>query len=347
MPSQTAADPSSEVTRPFRRLHSEHGRGIDAVKGAEVTFNQRPLVAVVTMSTRIISMDVLRGFALLGILLMNVQSFAMVSPAYMNPTAFGDLSGVNYWVWYFSHLFADLKLMSLFSMLFGAGVILSAERIEARGGGPAAAHYRRMGWLLVIGIAHAYLIWHGDILVPYAILGAILYPFRRWKARWLFFAGLLTVSIASVLSIAGQITMPYWPETELEQMAADWSISEADVLERKQILQGPWRGATFATGRRSVCDGDVHLCPVYRLASGRVHVARNGPLQAACIRWPTDDVRLHSDGVGRNAGRVSSYRVWNPFQFECGLGSALFVSLGEPIQLLGKLGGCDRLCRRN
>src|SRR5262245_23868641 len=68
---------------------------------------------------RIVPIDVLRGFALLGILVMNIQSFAMIGIAYIFPYSYGDMTGANYWVWYLSHIFADQKFMSIFSMLFG------------------------------------------------------------------------------------------------------------------------------------------------------------------------------------------------------------------------------------
>ena len=75
----------------------------------------------VAKAERIDSLDVLRGFALLGILAMNIQSFSMIGAAYFNPTAYGDLSGANYWVWLLSHVLTDQKFMTIFSMLFGAG----------------------------------------------------------------------------------------------------------------------------------------------------------------------------------------------------------------------------------
>ena len=93
---------------------------------------------------RIISLDVLRGVAVLGILIMNIQSFSMIGAAYINPTAYGDLNGINKWIWIFSHLFASAKFMSIFSILFGAGVILFTERAIEKSRKPAALHYRRM-----------------------------------------------------------------------------------------------------------------------------------------------------------------------------------------------------------
>lgn len=98
--------------------------------------------------------DALRGFALLGILYMNIQAFSMVSAAYMNPTVYGDLHGAYYAVWLAGQLFADLKFMSIFSMLFGAGIFLMTSHVEASGRRPAALHYRRVGWLTLFGLLH-------------------------------------------------------------------------------------------------------------------------------------------------------------------------------------------------
>jgi uncharacterized protein len=120
-------------------------------------------------ANRIISLDILRGVAVLGILIMNIQSFSMPSAAYINPTAYGDLTGLNKWIWILSHLLASEKFMSIFSMLFGAGVVLFTGNAESRGSNSAALHYRRMGWLLLFGFIHAYLLWYGDILVSYSI----------------------------------------------------------------------------------------------------------------------------------------------------------------------------------
>ena len=110
---------------------------------------------------------------------MNIQMFGMPFAAYFNPTAYGDFTGANYWVWFAGRMFADQKFMTIFSMLFGAGVIVFTARAQERGDSPAALHYRRAFWLLVIGLAHAYLLWAGDILVSYALCAMLVYPARK------------------------------------------------------------------------------------------------------------------------------------------------------------------------
>ena len=92
-----------------------------------------PTTGPITLTERIVSIDVLRGFVVLGILVMNIQSYSMIGMAYVNPTAYGDLTGANYLVWLLSHIFADQKFMAIFSMLFGAGIIVMTGRRESDG----------------------------------------------------------------------------------------------------------------------------------------------------------------------------------------------------------------------
>jgi uncharacterized membrane protein YeiB len=154
-------------------------------------------------SQRLASLDVLRGFALLGILIMNIQGFAMISAAYSNPSLHMDLSGLNWWVWALSHAFADMKFMAIFSILFGAGIILATKRRDAAGRSSFAFFYRRNGWLLMFGVIHAYLIWFGDILVAYAVAAFVVFWFRGFRVRWLFLTGVIMLSVAPALSIVG------------------------------------------------------------------------------------------------------------------------------------------------
>ena len=193
-------------------------------------------------SGRIASLDVLRGFALLGILAMNIQVFSMPAAAYINPTAFGDLSGLNLAVWGISQLLANQKFITLFSLLFGAGICLFADRIEARGDRAAGPHYRRMGWLLVFGLAHAYLLWYGDILVSYAVCGCLLYRARRWKPRTLIAAGLGVFSVASVLFLllGAALSAPSLPEDAAREIERDWAPGAAALDAEIAAYRGGW-----------------------------------------------------------------------------------------------------------
>lgn len=146
---------------------------------------------------RIESLDVLRGFALLGILVMNIQSFGMPSAAYTFPNLYGSMEGLNGLTWYVGHLFFDLKFMAMFSMLFGAGIVLMSQRRDAEGRPSFGLHYRRMCWLLLFGLVHAYMIWQGDILVPYALTGMVVYWLRQWAPGAQVLLGVLLLMISA------------------------------------------------------------------------------------------------------------------------------------------------------
>ncbi len=164
---------------------------------------ERPALAPVAPGERIASMDVLRGVALLGILPMNLLTgFALVSAAYFNPAVDGGFDGLNRAVWLGAHIFFDMKMMAIFSMLFGAGLVVMTERADAAGTPLAGRYYRRLGWLALIGGVHAYLLWFGDILLMYALCGMLLYPLRRLRARWLIVLGALALPVAMLFARA-------------------------------------------------------------------------------------------------------------------------------------------------
>lgn len=151
---------------------------------------------------RIASIDVLRGVALLGILSINIGSFALPEIASSDPRTIGGWSGINKGVWGVFHLLCEQKMMSLFSMLFGAGLIIMAQRSEARGRSLMGIYYRRISWLLVFGLLHAFLLWDGDILIPYALCGFVLYPFRRLRPGTQILLGAL-VFLSQVILATG------------------------------------------------------------------------------------------------------------------------------------------------
>ena len=152
----------------------------------------------VTETQRIESLDVLRGFALLGILLLNIIGFGLLSPSYSNPGF--DLVGASSWniaTYVGIELLAEGAMRGLFSILFGAGIVLFASGESGKG---AWLHYKRTFWLMVFGLINAYLLlWNGDILVTYALAGAVLFLFRNLSPRSLAIsAGLFFVLISLV-----------------------------------------------------------------------------------------------------------------------------------------------------
>jgi uncharacterized protein len=195
--------------------------------------------APVAERERIVSLDVMRGVALLGILLMNIQSFAMPSDAYLNPTAYGDLTGANRWVWILTHLLADQKFISIFSMLFGAGILLLAEHV-----GPARAtrvHYRRMGVLLVFGLIHAHALWSGDILYTYAICGMAVYLARRLTPRTLIVTGLALHAVSSVFFVGNWFLLRGASPDVIAIVTRDyWVSSPADLARELAGYRGNW-----------------------------------------------------------------------------------------------------------
>ncbi|MFT7632775.1 MAG: hypothetical protein ACI87E_003829 [Mariniblastus sp.] len=189
---------------------------------------------------RIVSIDVLRGFALLGILMMNIQSFGLIDAKYLNPTAQGELSGLSYACWWFGYVFFDSKFMAIFSMLFGAGTILMWQRAKASGRKSTGLHYRRMGWLLLIGLAHAHLLWHGDILVLYAMTGMGVYWLCGLKPKWLISIGILLLAIGSGMSFMAGFSLPYMQEAEVADIVKGWSPTAEQISESLAINRGGW-----------------------------------------------------------------------------------------------------------
>ncbi|MFW2851259.1 DUF418 domain-containing protein [Sphingomonas sp. TX0543] len=134
---------------------------------------------------RIATLDAVRGVAVMGILLLNIVSFALPAYAYVDPTFAGGAAGANWWTWAIVFVLADGKMRALFTMLFGASTVLVAERALAGGENAARVHYARMASLFAIGLVHAYLIWAGDILTLYAVCGALVFALWRWPPRLL------------------------------------------------------------------------------------------------------------------------------------------------------------------
>ena len=194
----------------------------------------------VAEAERIASLDVLRGVAVLGILVINIQWFAMIFTALFNPTAYGDLTGANLWVWRLSHLLAEQKFMTIFSLLFGAGVVLMTQRAEAKSFSTARVYYRRTLWLILFGLLHGYLLWYGDILFLYGVCGLLVYLLWKKSPRGLLLLGLLALAVPSGMLFVLGLTTPLWPPDAVRQVTESWLPPAEKIAAEVAAYQGGW-----------------------------------------------------------------------------------------------------------
>tara|TARA_B100000614_G_scaffold107683_1_gene96862 strand:- start:213 stop:1388 length:1176 start_codon:yes stop_codon:yes gene_type:complete len=186
-------------------------------------------------NNRIHSIDLLRGFAILGILIMNITNFSQVNIAYMNPTIGAGLEGYNQYFHAFNYIFADTRFMSIFSILFGAGVFLFSRNAEIKGKQAGVLHFKRMFWLLLFGFVHAYFIWSGDILVAYAICGCFIFFLRKKSIRTLLVMSTLLFIIPLTFNL-----MTYYGMTsdELESTFAFFHPNPEQIATEIKTMQG-------------------------------------------------------------------------------------------------------------
>lgn len=190
----------------------------------------------VAESDRIQSLDVLRGFALLGILLLNIIGFALPYASYSNPSVdLGIGSRLDLATWAGVELFAEGAMRALFSMLFGAGVVLFATGARAKSGW---LHYKRTFWLLIFGLFDAFiLLWAGDILVTYALAGALLYWVRNWRARYLLVLAAILLVLMSGLHLLMAVGLGYARDAAVQIESAD--TGTRDTVEAAPTQSGP------------------------------------------------------------------------------------------------------------
>jgi uncharacterized protein len=160
---------------------------------------------------RLGSLDAVRGLAVLGILAMNIRNFGLPLGDFDNPrwprsgaAATGtELAAPDFWTWLLTNLLFEDKMITIFGLLFGAGIVVFGDRVERAVAAGASAgwratwlHVRRMWWLLVIGLIHAYLLWYGDILNTYALCGLLAWWARKWTPGALIGVGVLVLLVA-------------------------------------------------------------------------------------------------------------------------------------------------------
>jgi uncharacterized protein len=195
-------------------------------------------MAALAAEERILTLDVVRGVAVMGILAMNIVSFAMPYQAYMNPAAFGSQSAADYASWAFNFVMIDGKMRGLFSFLFGASMLLVIERAGAAGRPPARVHFIRMAWLLVFGLLHFYFIWFGDILAGYAQIGMLAYLFHRLSAKQLVRWGIGLVVVQTLILAGLAVAISYLEEAAALQAASAPPGPPSGFVQEWQQVQG-------------------------------------------------------------------------------------------------------------
>ncbi len=149
-------------------------------------------------SGRLITLDVIRGIAVMGIFSVNVVGMAMIQTAYFVPSAFGFDGPGDKLAYAANFLLIDGKMRSLFSILFGASALLVIDRARAAGRSATRTHFARMAALLLFGLAHFYLLWWGDILAQYALIGMVAFLFCKLGTRALLIWALALLLLHSV-----------------------------------------------------------------------------------------------------------------------------------------------------
>ena len=185
---------------------------------------QAPDSGPVRESARITSLDLIRGVAVLGILLMNAVSFKFGTGPYFNLSAGGSETGLDWTVGVFGEVFVDQKFMGLFSLLFGAGMILFIDRAASRGRRAVRLNLWRNVLLLVIGILHG-LLWFGDVLTVYAVSSFFLVAMRRLPNRALMAVG----AVAFALSIGCSLLAQSMADTTTVSLSGLWTAGDVST----------------------------------------------------------------------------------------------------------------------
>lgn len=303
-----------------------------------------PPVAPVRQDERIIAVDTVRGFALLGILLLNILAFALPDAAAYNPNIAADATGWNFRTWFLVSVLFDGKLCAIFSMMFGASVYMLVERLSRKGAAGEAAdiHYRRMLWMVLFGLIHAYLLWWGDVLYYYGIAGLFLYPLRKLSPRALLTAAAIMLLVmpcrsfyrySHLRNLHPQVLQVQADEQAGEKLTADqektkkeWNDLVSDVTPSADQLREDYEShhnswiALFKGRAQMVGDGHrtLILCP-RPLVGRHLHDAnwngtdKNGSDERRtllCVLWLDDGSLLGHRPLVRIPEHLDSLQRW-------------------------------------
>ncbi len=236
---------------------------------------------------RLPGLDVLRGVAMLGIFFVNMQLFAMPFMEGFGLVSLPDAPRSEQVVWILIQIVCQYKFISLFSLLFGAGVAMQQMRAAAAGRPFVGVFLRRMATLACFGLLHAILLWYGDILFVYALLGTVLLLLVGWSARALLTAAAVCLAVSIVMSsglgamsiiaaghAGGAPSADVEPALPADEATAETTPAETPSLE---LTEEP---TPAPTGWKAISDAGFQPSNEIWIA-GEIQAYKHGPLRDA------------------------------------------------------------------
>lgn len=188
----------------------------------------------------------------MAILLANLPGFALPDPAYSNPLAWGGTRGGDLLAWFLTEIFVNGRMRGLFSLLFGASMLLMLTRADEAGRNGASLHLRRMAVLFLFGMAHRTFIWTGDILAHYALVGVVALAFVGLGARALVGTAIAMAGLAMAMGALECVGLFEAAARHTPQQVVLWDLYQdafgtppiARLMPEIQAMRGSWAAAT-------------------------------------------------------------------------------------------------------
>jgi uncharacterized protein len=334
-------------------------------------------------ATRIFTLDVIRGVAVMGILIMNINNWGLGRPGYWSAGAIGGADGANLVVWWIDTVFAADKMRGLFSIMFGASTLLVIQGALAKNESPARVHYARMITLLILGYAHYAFIWRSDILVLYACCGLLLFLFRNLSVRalWIWAAIFFLLGIGPPafnlipVGLAGYGLMPdppaglleaykeisLWVGPQSPQVANDLALHRSGYAElfHSRVFENTFNrfGMIAEEGAETVS------LMLIGMALFRQALLTGGWTMRRYLRWAVVGIGVgavanaalaawqYSEGFAGYPMLVSHIILSMPFDFGMAIGYAALVAAwvksSAPTALMKRVGASGRMAFTN
>lgn len=321
-------------------------------------------LAPVGLSERIGAIDVARGVALLGILFVNIHYMGESSGIYFASRPPADATPISSAAWYLYHVLCEAKFYPLFSMLFGAGLAIQFDRARQRSSSWILTPIRRLLTLLFIGIAHALLVWYGDILVTYAILGFWMILFARLPLKWLGIVASFLLFVSLTFLLLTVVSTAFGGHYSQQKPVSEFVLDSRPPLDQlvdglmRRTLTGPWDAAWQELEARAMRDGPYGqafgmraitwgITAAFTLFAGGTQILLLFVIGAILVRTgfflPTNSLwhrRFAIGGLvlGLPAAIISA--IASPFQAQT-WGTAVYAfmqTFGGPVLSLGYLG---------